>query len=81
MIPVITGVEKVPDARRVSTPTVRLRPVAKLCANAFGWKSSRSAARITRCRVSSEIRPVPFNTRDTVDTDTPATAATSLIVT
>jgi hypothetical protein len=37
-------------------------------------------ASFTRAMVAAEIRPLPDNTSDTVVTDTPAAAATSLMV-
>ncbi|GAA1306985.1 hypothetical protein GCM10009647_026970 [Streptomyces sanglieri] len=62
-------------------PIVRLRPNAKDWARALGRKSSLRAASAMRDLVAVETRPPPFNALDAVESETPATAATSLSVT
>jgi hypothetical protein len=54
--------------------------VIRLRAALFGRYFSDATAAATRARVSAPTGPLPFNARDTVATDTPACAATSLIV-
>ncbi len=61
----------------MSTPIVWLRPRANERASALCRKPSRSAVTRTCSRVAAEIRSVPFNAFEAVDSDTPAAAATS----
>lgn len=79
--PTSTGSVNAPRAFWARMPIVRLRPNAKDWARALGRKSSLRAASAMRDLVAVETRPPPFNALDAVESETPATAATSLSVT
>ncbi|ESZ10599.1 hypothetical protein [Mesorhizobium sp. L48C026A00] len=55
-------------------------PVRSLAAEASRMKPMATAASSTRFFVAAETRPVPDNIQDTVATNKPAAAATSLIL-
>src|SRR4051812_17735292 len=63
-----------------STPTMRVRLFLSARAMALGAYASSAAAASTRSRVSALTRRVPFSTCETVVYETPARAATCLIV-
>ena len=63
-----------------STPSIVERCWTNCRAIPFGLYRSRSIAASTRVRVSGEISATPRTTLDTVDFETPASAATSRIV-
>ncbi len=63
----------------VSTPIVRVRPVARDDADGVGTYPSRAASASTRRRVASETFGRPRRARETVAVDTPAAWATSSI--
>jgi hypothetical protein len=65
----------------VIMPTVYVRPECRLRAAALATKPSRSAASRTRSRVSGRRLPRPLSALDAVPAETPASAATSVMVT
>ena len=69
------------SATSITRAIARGEPFAKFRAKSFGTYLSSSIASWMRFFVSSEIVPLLFKTRETVETDTPAALATSLIVT
>ena len=69
-----------PSDPLTSTATRFSRPVARLDAARETAKSSSSAARRTRSRVSADTSGEPRRARDTVDTETPARSATSAML-
>ena len=72
--------ENRPSRSEVSSPTVPLRWAMRPLASALGEKASCSAACTTRTRVASPTSLRPFSALEAVDTDTPASRATSLRV-
>ena len=61
-------------------PTMRVLRLTRLLAIWLGWKSSAFAACFTRSRTFSLMRGLSCNARLTVEGDTPAALATSLMV-
>ena len=78
--PSMTGMLNRPKLSVVIMPTVYVRPASRAWASGFGAKPSFRAASATRSRVSGRSRPWPFRALEAVPMDTPASAATSLIV-
>ncbi len=66
-----------PTTSEAIKPTVKLRPLKRLRANAFGTNPSSSAAERTLARVSGRSAPRRLSTLDAVPSETPARAATS----
>ena len=79
-MPSMTGMVNRPKLSDVITPTVKVRPLARLRAEWLGWKSSAAAASCTLARVSGLSCPTPLSALDTVPGETPASLATSLTV-
>ena len=79
--PIKSGILNRPKLSVVISPTEKLRRAINARAMWFGRKRSSLAAACTRSRVSAGIPALPFNAFDTVLFETPASAATSLIVT
>ncbi len=77
--PSSSGMLNLPKLSVVSSPTEKLRPVGSERASWLGRKSSSSAAATTRSRVEALTSLRPLRALETVDTDTPACSATSLI--
>src|ERR1041385_321116 len=80
-MPCMTGMLNRPKLSLVSRPTVNVRPRIRLRARWLGRKPSCWAAAWTRSRVSSRSWPRPLSAFDAVPTDTPASRATSWMVT
>ena len=62
-------------------PIARLRPARSCRADSFGTQPSLVIATCTRSRVWSLTRPGEFTTFETVPSETPASAATSFMLT
>src|SRR5690554_2730835 len=63
----------------MTTPTLRVRPEAKLDALADTTYPSSRAAASTRARVAGDTEGLPDRARETVAVDTPARSATCWI--
>jgi hypothetical protein len=63
-----------------TTPTADVRPEARREAAGDATYDNSAAARITRCRVASETLGMPRKERETVDGETPARRATSMML-
>ena len=79
--PSMTGMLNRPKLSVVISPTVYVRPASSPRASTFGANPSSRAACATRSLVSARSFPWPFSALDAVPIDTPASAATSRIVT
>ena len=66
---------------KLTTPSVRERPVTSARATGFGRYSSLRIASSTRWRVAARTCGLSLITRETVCSDTPASFATSAITT
>src|SRR5690606_26114690 len=69
------------SSRGTITPTFRVRPDARLDARDETTYPRLSAARFTRSRDADDTCPRPLNARDTVAVETPASFATSSMLT
>jgi len=79
--PSMTGMLNRPKLSVVIRPTVNERPASRAWASVLGAKPSRCAASATRSRVSARSLPCPLSALEAVPMDTPASAATSRMVT
>ena len=79
--PSMTGMLNRPKLSVVIRPTVNERPASSAWASVFGAKPSRCAASATRSLVSARSLPCPLSALEAVPMDTPASAATSRMVT
>src|SRR5487761_402514 len=79
--PRATAVKKGFATSSTTTPIVRLRPARSWRADSLRTNPSALIAACTRARVSSETMSGRLRTLETVPTDTPACAATSLMLT
>src|SRR5271154_1508935 len=79
--PSMTGTLNRPKLSVVIRPTVNERPASRAWASVFGAKPSRWAASATRSRFSARSLPCPLSALEAVPMDTPASAATSRMVT
>jgi hypothetical protein len=79
--PSMTGMLNRPKLSVVISPTVYVRPASSPRASTFGANPSSRAACATRSLVSVRSFPCPFSALDAVPIETPASAATSRIVT
>jgi len=77
----MTGMLNRPKLSVVIRPTVNERPASRAWARVFGAKPRRSATSVTRSLVSVRSLPCPFSALEAVPMDTPASAATSRMVT
>src|SRR5580658_10649535 len=79
--PSITGMLNRPKLSVVISPTVNERPASSAWASVFGANPRRCAASATRSLVSARSLPCPLSALEAVPMDTPASTATSRIVT
>ena len=79
--PSMTGMLNRPKLSVVISPTVNERPASRAWASVFGANPSRCATSATRSRVSARSLPWPLRALEAVPMDTPASAATSRMVT
>ena len=78
--PSMTGMLNRPKLSVVIRPTVYVRPASSPRARTFGEKPSARAAATTRSLVSRRSLPWPLRALEAVPIETPACAATSLMV-
>ena len=79
--PSMTGMLNRPKLSVVIRPTVNERPASRAWASVFGAKPRRWATSATRSLVSVRSLPCPLSALEAVPMDTPASAATSRMVT